>query len=293
MPVQEEVSLTINIALQEDDTNTFGGTLLYHQKKIQDMAESIDLYRLIEQIESDRTLKMKFRKALDLEDDYAKTSDIIELRDDLREEMRTGFEKVWEEIRDLREETKNLREEMKAQREEMKAQREVMNMHAISLENLWKEVRDIKLDLKETKEEVKKTHRRLDKHEEWLKSMGGSELEMKSFRWFMAVLDAKGEDVSNLRWRAKFTDPEERLGTPEIKIDVFSEKPLYVVEITNYISDIKKLMTLKKKVQFIREKFGKPKVIIITNGFVEEIEEEARDICNANGFEVFDIGWRP
>ena len=175
----------------------------------------------------------------------------------------------------------------------MKAQREVMNMHAISLENLWKEVRDIKLDLKETKEEVKKTHRRLDKHEEWLKSMGGSELEMKSFRWFMAVLDAKGEDVNNLRWRAKFTDPEERLGTPEIEIDVFSEKPLYVVEITNYISDIKKLMTLKKKVQFIREKFGKPKVIIITNGFVEEIEEEARDICNANGFEVFDIGWRP
>ncbi|RMF44417.1 MAG: hypothetical protein D6751_09060 [Deltaproteobacteria bacterium] len=265
------------------------------------MAESIDLNYLIDRIENDRVLKTKFRKALELDDDYAKTSDVNELRGD----MNKGFEKIWEEMKAQREAMRNefdkVWKEMKAQREEMrnefdkvwkemKAQREEMK---IGFERLWEEVKNIKLDLRDTKEEVKKTHRRLDKHEEWLKSIGGSDLEMKSFRWFMAVMDAKGEDISNLKWRVKFKDEQKRLGTEEIEIDIFSEDPLYVVEITNYIDDIKKLIKLKKKSEFIREKFGEPKVIIITNGFTEEVVEEAKDICKANNFEIFDVGWRP
>ncbi len=226
---------------------------------------------LLNRLESSLEFRERFRKAIGIDDEYARKSDLEPIQDRIdlilqelrnlkeennriwkeiramREEMEKGFEKVWKELEAQREEMTRQREEMEKGFEkvwnEMARQREETSKH---FEKIWQEVAEIKIG-------VDKPHHRLDKHEEWLRSLGGAELEMKSFRWFQAVLDAKGEKIDNVKWRVTLKDPAKRLDTEEIELDIFSEDPLYVVEITNYIDDIKKLTKFKKKVEFVRE----------------------------------------
>ncbi len=322
------------------------------------MAISNNIESLIAQIESDLEFREKFRKALGIDDEYARKSDLVPILDsinknleeikNLRTEMRENLTQIWDEIKNLRnemkvqreeitkvwEEIKNLREETKALKEEMKVQNdnivkiweEIKNLReetkALNEEikkqreesernfaKVWEEIKklreetnalreDMKISLERMWKEIESTkkafNRRFDKHEDWLKKLGIVPLEMRSFRWLRALLDAKGENIDNLRWRVKFKDPKARLGTEDIEIDIFSDSPLYMVEVTNRIDDIKKITKFKKKVEFITEKFGKkPKAIIITEDFAEDIEEEVMDICRVNDIEVLDVGWKP
>ncbi|RMG27323.1 MAG: hypothetical protein D6732_20260, partial [Methanobacteriota archaeon] len=123
------------------------------------MATDDIIERFIQRLSTDPTTKAKVRKALDLEDDYARKSDLVPILERLefqgeeikalREAMEQGFSKVWDELKAQRESTergfskvwdelKVQRDELKAQREELKAQREAMEQ---GFSKVWDELK--------------------------------------------------------------------------------------------------------------------------------------------------------
>ncbi|RMG32438.1 MAG: DUF632 domain-containing protein, partial [Methanobacteriota archaeon] len=209
-----------------------------------------------------------------------------------RESTERGFSKVWDELKAQREELKAQREameqgfskvwdELKTQRDELKAQREAMEQ---GFQNMWDE-------MKELRKSQNRLHRRMDKHEAFWRKIGGEELELHSLMWFQGVLNAKGFPSDNLKWGVKFEDPQRRLGTSEIEIDLFQENPLLVVEVTSFVDSLDKLLRFVKKIKFIREKYGKtPKAVFITYRIAKEIEEAFMEIQKANEIELITIG---
>ncbi len=268
---------------------------------------------IIETIASNREYKSKLRKALEIDDDYAMKSDLIPILERLeeqgteirrltdemvaqRDEMHTGFEKMWEELAKQREEMhtgfEKMWEELAKQREEMHTgfekiweelakQREEMHT---GFEKVWEEMKELRLD-------VNKVHRRMDKHERWLKKIGGDDLELMSKLWLTGVLEAKQLPHENLIWKKKLRDEKERLGTADIEIDIFSDDPLLVVEVSSYFSDLDKLTRFLKKLEFVEEKYGKKATAaIITYGFEESISDIAIEIIESKGINLIMIG---
>ncbi len=151
-------------------------------------------------------------------------------------------------------------------------------------QNMWDE-------MKELRKSQNRLHRRMDKHEAFWRKIGGEELELHSLMWFQGVLNAKGFPSDNLKWGVKFEDPQRRLGTSEIEIDLFQENPLLVVEVTSFVDSLDKLLRFVKKIKFIREKYGKtPKAVFITYRIAKEIEEAFMEIQKANEIELITIG---
>ncbi len=288
------------------------------------MAASIDEF--LKALASDHESLSRLRKLLQIEDDYAKKSDLdpiiinldrqYEELKELRISSETQFTKVWEEIKAIREEMKAQREEMKAQREEMKAQREEMKaqreeMKAQSEElkelrissetqftKVWEEMRaqreEMSKGFKEMWSEVRRQsrslHRRLDKHENWLKKMGGTDLELESLSWFRAVLRAKQLPHEDLIWKKKFRDPKERIGTSDIEFDIFSEDPLMAVEVSSHFSEISKVTNFIKKLEFLEEKFSRKALgVIVTFRFDPSIEDAAIELIESKNIGLISI----
>ncbi len=256
---------------------------------------TLPIDEFIETIASNREYKSKLRKALEIDDEYAMKSDLVPILERLEEqgtelrrltdemvaqryEMHTGFEKMWEELAKQREEMHTGFEKMW---EELAKQREEMHT---GFEKMWEEMKELRLD-------VNKVHRRMDKHERWLKKIGGDDLELMSKLWLTGVLEAKQLPHENLIWKKKFRDEKERLGTADIEIDIFSDDPLLVVEVSSYFSDLDKLTRFLKKLEFIEEKYRKKATAtIITYGFEESISDIAIEIIESKGINLIMIG---
>ncbi len=231
----------------------------------------------IRRLATDPAAKSRVRQVLDLENDYARKADLVPILERL--------EQQGEELKLQREELKLQREDMEKGFvkvwDELKAQRMAMEE---GFKNMWEE-------MKELRKSQDKIHRRMDKHEAFWRKIAGEELELHSLMWFQGVLNAKGFPSDNLRWSAKFDDPQRRLETPEIEIDLFQEEPLMVVEVTSFVDTLDKLMTFIKKIKFIEEKYAKrPKAVFITYRVSKNIEEAFTEIQKSNSIELITIG---
>ncbi len=159
----------------------------------------------------------------------------------------------------------------------MRAQREEMSK---GFKEMWSEVRRQSQDL----------HRRLDKHENWLKKMGGTDLELESLSWFRAVLRTKQLPHEDLIWKKKFRDPKERIGTSDIEFDIFSEDPLMAIEVCSHISEISKVTNFIKKFEFLEEKFSRKALgVIVTFRFDPSIEDAAIELIESKNIGLISI----
>ncbi len=183
------------------------------------------------------------------------------------QDLRKDNIKIWQEIQDLKKESTKIWQEIQRQNEEIKNLRE------------------------DFQNQFSKLHRRLDKHEDYLKGSGGMALEQYSLLWFKGILQSKLIPAEKLVWRKKLKDPDMELGTEIIEIDIFQDDPLIVVEVTSYLSNIKKLTTFIKKINIIKKIYKKePHSVFICYRIENDIEDSVVQLCDTNNIMLITIG---
>lgn len=92
-------------------------------------------------------------------------------------------------------------------------------------------------------------------------------------------------------WNEHFNDPKQRLGTADIQIDLFSEDPLIVVEVTNFVDTLDKLSKFIRKIEFITEKYQKdPIAAIIAYEVSTSISKDVDDLLEVNNIKLITLG---
>ena len=269
-------------------------------------------------------LKKQFLELLDkdLEFRYAVAgylglSEILKRLDDLSEEqvkLREEQTKIWKEIRGLREEQISLRKEQTKIWEEIRGLRDgqskLMKEHA----KIWQEIRGLReeqISLREEQiklredfnrmlkvvEELQKGHRRLEKGfrrlEDRLDSLrdamiGGlgevskfAGLTFEEFvrRFLTAQLKSSGELAEDAELKKTIINGEE--------INIFSEEPLIVGEVTAHAETADEIRKLLKKAERIKAKYNRePRRLLVVLTAPSDVAAEMRRIADENNVEL-------
>jgi len=227
----------------------------------------------------------------------------------LREEMHTETARLWEETKKLREdfnrEITSLREEMHTETarlwEETKKLREDFNREITSLREemhtetarLWEETKKLRedfnkmlMEIREMKEEGKKRDEKIDS---LFKAMlngfaemskfAGMSLEELSRNFLQNYLQGLGVLPKNASLRRKVLDSEE--------IDIFSENPLIVGEVTGHADSLTELDKLMRKAKLVRERFGaEPRKYLIVLTVAREVYPQIKRKAKEMGVEL-------
>jgi len=269
-------------------------------------------------------LKKQFLELLDkdLEFRYAVAgylglSEILKRLDDLSEEqvkLREEQTKIWKEIRGLREEQISLRKEQTKIWEEIRGLRDgqskLMKEHA----KIWQEIRGLReeqISLREEQiklredfnrmlkvvEELQKGHRRLEKGfrrlEDRLDSLRNAMIsglrEVSKFagltfeefvrRFLTAQLKSSGELAEDAELKKTIINGEE--------INIFSEEPLIVGEVTAHAETADEIRKLLKKAKHIKAKYNRePRKLLVVLTAPSDVAAEMRRIADENDVEL-------
>jgi len=278
--------------------------------------------KLIEEISSNPALGEKLRRLLE----NVVLESLVKEQQELNRNFQAILEsqgKIWEEIRDLRKETTELRKDLKELREdfnreitslreemhtetarlweETKKLREDFNREITSLREemhtetarLWEETKKLREDfnkmlveIREMKEEGKKRDEKIDS---LFKAMlngfaemskfAGMSLEELSRNFLQNYLQGLGVLPKNASLRRKVLDSEE--------IDIFSENPLIVGEVTGHADSLTELDKLMRKAKLVRERFGaEPRKYLIALTVAREVYPQIKRKAKEMGVEL-------
>jgi len=278
--------------------------------------------KLIEEISSNPALGEKLRRLLE----NVVLESLVKEQQELNRNFQAMLEsqgKIWEEIRDLRKETTELRKDLKELREdfnreitslreemhtetarlweETKKLREDFNREITSLREemhtetarLWEETKKLREDfnkmlveIREMKEEGKKRDEKIDS---LFKAMlngfaemskfAGMSLEELSRNFLQNYLQGLGVLPKNASLRRKVLDSEE--------IDIFSENPLIVGEVTGHADSLTELDKLMRKAKLVRERFGaEPRKYLIALTVAREVYPQIKRKAKEMGVEL-------
>ncbi|MFP3205463.1 MAG: hypothetical protein RXS23_08715 [Metallosphaera yellowstonensis] len=278
--------------------------------------------KLIEEISSNPALGEKLRRLLE----NVVLESLVKEQQELNRNVQAMLEsqgKIWEEIRDLRKETTELRKDLKELREdfnreitslreemhtetarlweETKKLREDFNREITSLREemhtetarLWEETKKLREDfnkmlveIREMKEEGKKRDEKIDS---LFKAMlngfaemskfAGMSLEELSRNFLQNYLQGLGVLPKNASLRRKVLDSEE--------IDIFSENPLIVGEVTGHADSLTELDKLMRKAKLVRERFGaEPRKYLIALTVAREVYPQIKRKAKEMGVEL-------
>jgi uncharacterized coiled-coil DUF342 family protein len=278
--------------------------------------------KLIEEISSNPALGEKLRRLLE----NVVLESLVKEQQELNRNFQAMLEsqgKIWEEIRDLRKETTELRKDLKELREdfnreitslreemrtetarlweETKKLREDFNREITSLREemrtetarLWEETKKLRedfnkmlMEIREMKEEGKKRDEKIDS---LFKAMlngfaemskfAGMSLEELSRNFLQNYLQGLGVLPKNASLRRKVLDSEE--------IDIFSENPLIVREVTGHADSLTELDKLMRKAKLVRERFGaEPRKYLIALTVAREVYPQIKRKAKEMGVEL-------
>ncbi|EHP70152.1 hypothetical protein MetMK1DRAFT_00006540 [Metallosphaera yellowstonensis MK1] len=278
--------------------------------------------KLIEEISSNPALGEKLRRLLE----NVVLESLVKEQQELNRNVQAILEsqgKIWEEIRDLRKETTELRKDLKELREdfnreitslreemrtetarlweETKKLREDFNREITSLREemrtetarLWEETKKLRedfnkmlMEIREMKEEGKKRDEKIDS---LFKAMlngfaemskfAGMSLEELSRNFLQNYLQGLGVLPKNASLRRKVLDSEE--------IDIFSENPLIVGEVTGHADSLTELDKLMRKAKLVRERFGaEPRKYLIALTVAREVYPQIKRKAKEMGVEL-------
>jgi len=278
--------------------------------------------KLIEEISSNPALGEKLRRLLE----NVVLESLVKEQQELNRNVQAILEsqgKIWEEIRDLRKETTELRKDLKELREdfnreitslreemhtetarlweETKKLREDFNREITSLREemhtetarLWEETKKLRedfnkmlMEIREMKEEGKKRDEKIDS---LFKAMlngfaemskfAGMSLEELSRNFLQNYLQGLGVLPKNASLRRKVLDSEE--------IDIFSENPLIVGEVTGHADSLTELDKLTRKAKLVRERFGaEPRKYLIALTVAREVYPQIKRKAKEMGVEL-------
>jgi len=278
--------------------------------------------KLIEEISSNPALGEKLRRLLE----NVVLESLVKEQQELNRNFQAMLEsqgKIWEEIRDLRKETTELRKDLKELREdfnreitslreemrtetarlweETKKLREDFNREITSLREemhtetarLWEETKKLRedfnkmlMEIREMKEEGKKRDEKIDS---LFKAMlngfaemskfAGMSLEELSRNFLQNYLQGLGVLPKNASLRRKVLDSEE--------IDIFSENPLIVGEVTGHTDSLTELDKLMRKAKLVRERFGaEPRKYLIALTVAREVYPQIKRKAKEMGVEL-------
>ena len=221
--------------------------------------------------------------------------------------LRAGQTKIWKEIRGLREEQTKIWNEIRVLREEQIKLREEQT-------KIWREIgglREEQISLREEQtklredfnkmlkvvEELQRGHRRLEKGfrrlEDRLDSLrdamiGGlgevskfAGLTFEEFvrRFLTAQLRSSGELAEDAELKKKIIDGEE--------INIFSEEPLIVGEVTAHAETVDEIKKLLKKAEHIKAKYNRePRKLLVALTAPNDVAKELKRIADENGIEL-------
>ena len=262
-------------------------------------------------------LKKQFLELLDkdLEFRYAVAgylglSEILKRLDDLSEEqvklreeqvsLRKEQTKIWEEIRGLREGQSKLMEEHAKIWQEIKVLREEqikLREEQISLREEQTKLREDFNKMLKVVEELQRGHRRLEKGfrrlEDRLDSLrdamiGGlgevskfAGLTFEEFvrRFLTAQLKSSGELAEDAELKKTIIDGEE--------INIFSEEPLIVGEVTAHAETVDEIKKLLKKAEHIKAKYNRePRKLLVALTAPNDVAKELKRIADENSIEL-------
>ena len=249
--------------------------------------------KLIEEISSNPALGEKLRRLLE----NVVLESLVKEQQELNRNVQAILEsqgKIWEEIRDLRKETTELRKDLKELREdfnrEITSLREEMHTETA---RLWEETKKLRedfnkmlMEIREMKEEGKKRDEKIDS---LFKAMlngfaemskfAGMSLEELSRNFLQNYLQGLGVLPKNASLRRKVLDSEE--------IDIFSENPLIVGEVTGHADSLTELDKLTRKAKLVRERFGaEPRKYLIALTVAREVYPQIKRKAKEMGVEL-------
>jgi len=221
--------------------------------------------------------------------------------------LRAGQTKIWKEIRGLREEQTKIwneirvlrEEQIKLREEQTKIWREIQGLREeqISLREEQTKLREDFNKMLKVVEELQRGHRRLEKGfrrlEDRLDSLkdamiGGlgevskfAGLTFEEFvrRFLTAQLRSSGELAEDAELKKKIIDGEE--------INIFSEEPLIVGEVTAHAETVDEIKKLLKKAEHIKAKYNRePRKLLVALTAPNDVAKELKRIADENSIEL-------
>ena len=215
--------------------------------------------KLIEYIEPELTVSYQISK-------------IVEQLSKIAEEQR----KIWQEIRDLREEQTKIWQEIKSIKEEQKKLREDFN-------EMLATIRELQAQQRSLEKGMDRMYERLSASIIYafgeLSKFAGMTFEEFVRRFLTDRMVRAGEIPEGSKLRRAVVDGEE--------IDLFSEEPLIVGEVTAHAESAAEVDKLLRKASKVREVYGRePRKILVVETARKEVAKELRKRAKEKGIEL-------
>ncbi len=215
--------------------------------------------KLIEYIEPELTVSYQISK-------------MVEQLSKIAEEQR----KIWQEIRDLREEQTKIWQEIKSIKEEQKKLREDFN-------EMLATIRELQAQQRSLEKGMDRMYERLSASIIYafgeLSKFAGMTFEEFVRRFLTDRMVRAGEIPEGSKLRRAVVDGEE--------IDLFSEEPLIVGEVTAHAESAAEVDKLLRKASKVREVYGRePRKILVVETARKEVAKELRKRAKEKGIEL-------
>ena len=277
-----------------------------------ELTVSYQISKMVEQLSKIAEEQRKIWEEIkDLREEQTKIWEEIKGIKEEQKKLREEQTKIWEEIRDLREEQTKIWQEIKGIKEEIKGIKEEQTKIWEEIRDLreeqtkiWQEIRDIKEEQKKLREDFnemlatirelqgqqRSLERGMDRMYERLSAsiiyafgelskFAGMTFEEFVRRFLTDRMVRAGEIPEGSELRRAVVDGEE--------IDLFSEEPLIVGEVTAHAESAAEVDKLLRKASKVREVYGRePRKILVVETARKEVAKELRKRAKEKGIEL-------
>jgi len=193
----------------------------------------------------------------------------------LREEQT----KIWNEIRVLREEQIKLREEQISLREEQTKLREDFNKMLKVVEGLQRGHRRLEKGFRRFEDRLDSLRNAMISGLGEVSKFAGLTFEEFVRRFLTAQLKSSGELSEDAELKKTIIDGEE--------INIFSEEPLIVGEVTAHAETVDEIKKLLKKAEHIKAKYKRePRKLLVALTAPNDVAKELKRIADENSIEL-------